>query len=225
MKRNISRFFVIGITMLSLACAKSAAPESGENAERTLAAEMESFSQTPEGRNAAPGSDGTGGGIVASTIAFLNAVYGYNPSITRVAIGAIGTQMTQPNVNGNFPTAAQLAIFDKGPNGFQLTSGNPTQIRSIPYSALYVFLAQGIIPVAAGAAAFCAGVPGRTVQSGAIALGLGISSYNGRILGFAGSAFRSGNYYQVCNTYGCSAVTTVPIQIANLFPVCDGVLQ
>lgn len=159
----------------------------------------------------------------------LDRIYGTNSSVSRVAILAGGSQFTKPNSNGNYPAGAISAIFDKDQDGkFKLSSGNPGQVGSIPYSALYLFLARGIVPVAAGGAGFCAGIPGQAYQSGAAVLGLGISSQSGKPLGFAGALLRTGNSYQACSvssvSSGCTAVTNVPAVLTNQFPACKSVL-
>ncbi len=219
-----------GMVLLSLACGKNPAGAQAPMAaaETTLSSEIEAYAQSSGGRSAIGASAGAdyGGGVKGTALRILDAIYGPNPLVTRVAVGAAGLQMGQPNSSGNFPAAAKGAIFDKDASGkFQLSSGDPTQIGSIPYNALYLFLASGIIPVAAGGSGFCAGIPGKAAQSGVFALGLGFSSSSGAVVGFAGMAVRTGNQYRACSLAGCTNVATVPYQLANPFPLCDRLLK
>lgn len=225
MKRSISLLVFVAIQVLSVGCGQTelseAEPVSLEEQLQALGRNSNSAIRT------AVKQDGSVDGVTVSSEVLLDLIYGANSQVNRVVMGALGAHWVQPSANGNFPVSALVTVFEKDASGkFQLTAGNPLQIRSVPFSSLHVFLAAGVIPVAAGGAGFCAGTRGRAVQSGALALGLGIST-RGQPLFIAGAVFRAGSEYQACSTSGggCTKVTNIPAPLATLFPACQWAMQ
>lgn len=214
MKRAL--YLALTLTFTLVGCGKKQATNAGAEAQfETLSEQVESLSTTNRSvvrRNADDALN-----LSAENI--LNTLYGTNAQVTRVAIAGVGTST-------NFPVAkANLVIYDKDASGqFQLTSGNPTTIRNISPAALAIFAATGVVPLAAGGAGFCAGSNGQAIQSGAFALGLGLTN-RGYLVGVAGVVFRSGNQYQACSNYGCTKVTTVPLVLQQFFPSCASLMQ